>query len=1165
MISTELRHPVISLLVVGVLGLASALPVAATSASNPPKTVAKQVGFKSTKIPLAFQQNVGQTSSRVKFVSSGPQNTVFLSPDGVVVTLAPVSPAPLAATKTNPSEAARALAGKQPNPESVLRMNLVGANSTAVMVGSGPLPGATNYLFGRNPKHWLTNVSSYTRVTEAAAYPGIDLSFYGNGPDLEYDFALAPGADPAAIVMAFTADSATILPDGNVQLMVGGRALIQRRPVAYQPTATGSAPVAARYIAKGANRFGFAVGSYDPATPIVIDPVLSYSTYLGGSGQDDAYGIAVDSAGNAYVAGTTNSMDYPSSTPWPGSSAGHFHAFVSKLNAAGNALVYSTYLGGRVDDEALAIAVDNGGNAYVTGATTSSDFPTANAVQPSFGGGVDGFVAELNSSGSALVYSTYLGGSATDIGYGIAVGPSGSASVTGVTNSSNFPIVAAMRATEAGGMDAFVTKLAPGGRSIAYSTYLGGSGDDGGARIALDSAGNTYVVGSTSSPNFPTVNAFQATYGTNVDAFVAKLNSAGSSLIYSTFLGGSGYDTAVGLAIDGTGSAYVSGYTSSTDFPTFNPAEWANSGGGDAFVAKLTPAGNGVVYSTYLGGASIDLSYGVGVDALGDAFVGGVTGSTNFPIASPVQGVNGGGSDAFLTELDPSGGIRFSTYLGGSADDGALALAVDTSGNAYLTGFTRSTNFPTASAYQVSSRGSDDVFVAKFPPAAPAAHEWTTSFAANDHTGYNPTPSSLTTASASSSKLKWTVHTPGQLTGEPVGANGLIYFGSWDGYERAVDKTGHVVWSTYVGVTFNDPPPPGCLGGGGGPTGTPTAVTIWNASLLYVSGGDSNLYAIDALTGAIDWHTRLGPTPQSFLWSSPTVYNGSVYVGLGSLQECPAVQGKVFQLSTVTGAVQHVFNTTPDGCTGAPVLTTGAVDPADGSIYFAAGNSPGTCSSPYQYTASILKFRASDLTLLDHWQMPAAEQTISDPDFGASPMLFDATIAGVQHPMLGLVNKTGVYYAFDRSALSAGPLWRATIAVGNNCPVCGPGAAIATSAFDGNSVYVGGTATTINGVSCAGSLRALDPSSGAFRWERCLNYPILASISAAPGLVVAAWGPDLTIFAADTGSTLFVYHDPNPSPTPTLGTTANFWGGAAISEGVIYQGNIDGNLFAVSP
>jgi len=1163
-ISTERRHRFIALLVVGFLGLVPAVPAAAAGATTS-RATAKPVANRSSTLPMAFQQNVGQTDGRVKFVASGPDNSVFLSPNEVVLTLAQPSSARPASTPLNSAKIARDLKVGQSRSQSALRLTLAGANRAAVMAGSSSVGGATNYLFGRNPRHWLTNVQNYARVTEASAYPGIDVAFYGTGPDLEYDFTVAANANPSAIAMAFSAESAIIQPDGSLELTVGGHPLIQRRPVAYQMTANGKRPVAAHYVPKGKNAFGFALGSYDPRVAVVIDPVLSYSTYLGGSGQDDAYGLAVDSAGNAYVVGATNSLDYPSSTPWPGSSAGHFHAFISKLNAAGNALVYSTYLGGRVDEEGLAVAVDTAGNAYVAGATTSSDFPTVNASQTAFGGGVDGFVAELNAAGSGLVYSTYLGGSGTDIAYGITVAPSGSASVTGVTNSTNFPTVAALQPTAGGGMDAFVTRLAPGGRTLTYSTYLGGSGDDGGARIAMDSSGSSYIVGSTSSPNFPTVNALQVNYGTNVDAFVAKLNPAGSALVYSTYLGGSGYDTAIGLAVDGSGAAYVSGYTSSSDFPTFNPAEWANSGGGDAFLSKLNPAGSRLLYSTYLGGSGIDLGYGVGVDAMGDAFVGGVTGSNNFPIASPLQSVSGGGSDAFLTEFDPSGGIRASTYLGGSADDGALAVAVDPSGNTYLAGFTRSANFPTASAYQVSSRGSDDAFVAKIPPVPIAAREWTTSFAANDHTGYNPTPSSLSAASASSAKLKWSTHTPGQLTGEPVGANGLIYFGSWDGYERAVDKAGRTVWATYVGVTFNNPPPPGCLGGGGGPTGTPTAVTIWNASLLYVSGGDSNLYAIDALTGAVEWHTRLGPTPQSFLWSSPTVYNGSVYVGLGSLQECPAVQGKIFQLSVVTGAVQHVFNTVPDGCTGAPALTTAAVDPLDGSIYFAAGNSPGTCTSPSQYTASVLKFRASDLTLIDHWQMPVAEQTISDPDFGASPMLFNANIGGVQHPMLGLVNKTGVYYAFDRTSLSSGPLWRATIAVGNNCPVCGPGAAIATSAFDGNSIYVGGTATTINGVSCAGSLRALDPASGAFRWERCLAYPVLASISAVPGLVIAASGPDLTIFAADTGATLFLYHDPNPSPTPTIGTTANFWGGAAISEGVIYQGNIDGNLFAVSP
>jgi hypothetical protein len=395
---------------------------------------------------------------------------------------------------------------------------------------------------------------------------------------------------------------------------------------------------------------------------------------------------------------------------------------VFKLNAAGNALVYSTYLGGSADDGGNGIAVDGAGNAYVTGTTVSTDFPTANPLQATCAGISDAFVTKLNAAGNALVYSTYLGGSRYDVGNGIAVDGAGNAYVTGFTDSTNFPTANALQATFGGGVngeDAFVAKLNATGHALVYSTYLGGSDDEGNG-IAVDGSGNAYITGRTLLSTFPTANSLQATFGGGfADAFVSKLNAAGNALVYSTFLGGSGDEAGKGIAVDGAGNAYVTGFTSSTDFPTTNPLQ-ATSGGGvygeDAFVAKLNATGNALVYSTYLGGSGDDFGDGIAVDGAGNAYVTGSTDSTDFPTANPLQATCAGVSDAFVTKLNAAGNaLVYSTYLGGSDGDGGDGIAVDGAGNAYVTGFTSSTDFPTANPLQATYAGVSDVFVTKVP------------------------------------------------------------------------------------------------------------------------------------------------------------------------------------------------------------------------------------------------------------------------------------------------------------------------------------------------------------------------------------------------------------------------------------------------------------------
>jgi hypothetical protein len=498
--------------------------------------------------------------------------------------------------------------------------------------------------------------------------------------------------------------------------------------VVYQEVAGVKQEVAGRYVMKGKRQVGFRVAAYDPSRPLIIDPVLVYSTYLGGSGMEVGRDIAVDGAGTAYVTGETYFGDFPTTAGAVQTTyAGEFDAFVTKLDATGSGLVYSTYLGGSDSDFAVRIAVDGAGSAYVTGFTRSTDFPTtAGTAQTTHAGEFDAFVSKLDSTGSGLVYSTYLGGSDTDVGFGVAVDGAGSAYVMGYTASTDFPtITGAAQITSAGGsFDAFVSKLDSTGSGLVYSTYLGGSDTDVGRGIAVDGAGSAYVAGYTASTNFPTTaEAAQTTHGGVFDAFVTKLDATGSALVYSTFLGGNGSDGGLDMALDDVGSAYVTGETHFGDFPTTAGAvQTTRAGEFDAFVTKLDATGSGLVYSTYLGGSDTDVGRGIAVDGVGSAYVAGYTRSTDFPTtAEAVQTTHGGGVyDAFVTKLDATGsGLVYSTYLGGSDYDAGEGIAVGT-GSAYLTGDTNSTNFPTtARATQTTYAGSGDAFVAKLEFVVP--------------------------------------------------------------------------------------------------------------------------------------------------------------------------------------------------------------------------------------------------------------------------------------------------------------------------------------------------------------------------------------------------------------------------------------------------------------
>ncbi len=677
----------------------------------------RSVGAHLALLPLRFEPNRGQLDPRASFVARAPGYDLFLADDGVTLAFR---------RKTDGEEASA----------EVLRMRVVGGRSVRP-VGSDRLPGSTNYFIGQDPSKWRAGVEGYARVQYRGVLPGVDVVYYGTGArHLEYDVTLAPGADPSGVVLRFgEAQRLEIDEKGAATFRLpGGREITQPAPVAYQLDAAGKREsVGVRYVRRDGG-LGFSVDKFDASRTLVIDPTLTFSTYIGGLAADGAYGVAFGPNGEAFIAGTTASTNFPvAGAPQGAFGGGHYDVFVTKLNAAGSAIVYSTYLGGSGDDFTNGLAVDSAGEAFVVGATSSTNFPTVAALRGTYAGGAfDAFVTKLNPAGSAIAYSTYVGGSANDQAEAIAVDGAGEAFVTGFTFSTNFPTQSPLQAANlASGGTAFVAKLNAAGSAFVYSTYLGGSVEDNANGIAIDSAGEAFVAGSTSSSNFPTSGAVQGAYRGAGDAFVAKVSSGGSALLYSTFLGGGGADSANGIAVDTAGDALVVGNTASTDFPTAVPLQGVLRGSQDAFVTKLNSAGTALAYSTYLGGSDADYGNGIGVDATGEAFVAGFTFSVDFPTASAFQGANAGKQDAFVTNLNATGtSLLYSTYLGGGDNEQAYRIAVDAIGEALVVGETASTNFPMAQAMQGTEAGGDDAFVTRLsrassaPAAAPALGHW---------------------------------------------------------------------------------------------------------------------------------------------------------------------------------------------------------------------------------------------------------------------------------------------------------------------------------------------------------------------------------------------------------------------------------------------------------
>lgn len=703
------------------------------------------------RLPLSFEPNVGQTSreSGTRYLSRGSGYSIFLTGSGATLAL------------RHPRVNRR-----RSNIPAVLRMQLVNGNSSAPMTALDQQPGKSNYFIGNDPSKWLTNVSHYGEVAARGVYPGVDLIYHGNQAQLEYDFEVAPGANPRIIRLALEGSQSThVNARGDLVVGVEGGEVLFRAPVAYQETSSGRHIVPSSYaLRKG--QIGFRVAKYDTRRPLVIDPTLAYSTYLGGSSIDGANAIAVAPDNTAFVAGETFSSDFPPVHPVEGFIGGE-DAFVAKISTDGSTLLYSTYLGGSVYTYATAIAVDTFGDAYVAGATDSPDFPATPLVFDTLCGSdgkcggsynlngltvFNGFVTELNSAGSGLSYSSFIGGYQETEANAIFVDSAHNAYITGeigppIVPQQNgpayyFPVDHGFQAANGGAADAFVLKVDATASDALYSSYLGGEDEDIGYGIAADSNANAYVTGLTYStpsdtPPFPiTAGALQSAYGGAGDAFLVKVDTTGSgaaSLVYSSYLGGSGLDQAKGIAVDGSGDAYITGTITSTAstlgftvpagaYQSDCALDSLSQCEGDVFVAKMNAALSGaasMLYFSYLGGAGADGGYAIALDPSDNVYLTGSTVSSNFPVTSGVfqTQYGGGDADAFVAKMTLAGkgtsDLDYSSYLGGTNTDTGDGIAVDIDGSAYVAGQTCSVDFPIANALQSAPNGNCDAFVTK--------------------------------------------------------------------------------------------------------------------------------------------------------------------------------------------------------------------------------------------------------------------------------------------------------------------------------------------------------------------------------------------------------------------------------------------------------------------
>lgn len=761
------RRLTIVLLATLLLASASAMLRVARTSGEPRDTKTAsvtgwQAGTQATSVgasPLFFEPNQGQTDPRVKFMARGSGYGLFLTADQAVLKLG---------SSTN-------------GAGSAVAMRLEGANTAANLRGTDTLPGKSNYLIGNDPKSWRTGISQFAQVEYDEIYPGVDLVYYGNQGALEYDFRVAPGADASRIAMSFEGAESIKLSQVSVELKTAAGDVRFEAPRVYQKFGDEERPVEGHFVQLAGNRVGFEVGDYDRSRTLVIDPVLSYSTYLGGTGDELGTKIAVDSGLNFYVAGTTTSTDFPvtAGVKQPALAPPN-DAFIAKFDPSGSTLLFATYLGGTGTETVAGIGVDGGFNVYIGGTTTSPNYPPSpNAFQSlPKAPGTHAYVSQLNATGTTLLYSSYLSGSGTDVATGFAIDNRGNAYLTGTTTSStDFPVTSGsfpwpLPTNPA--IQFFVAKVnttSSGNSSLAYSSYFGGAkpanGQAIGGGIAVDTSGNIYFTGTTNFQflgsvsdtgvvsrdidDFPILNATQPCLDKPVsvpppnppqaceagkiklDAFIAKITpptgSTGPQLVYSTYLGGTEDDEGVAIAVDSASNAYVTGTTASADLSTSIPSPTAAfqktlGGKNDAFIAKIGATKSTTLfifplnYLTFLGGSEEESGLAIVADTVQGVRVTGSTASANFPKVNPIQNALAGGTDAFVARIDTTAATatsagQWATFLGGSGNDLGTGVAVDANNQTYVAGQTASGDFPTKNPFQAGLKGTSDAFITK--------------------------------------------------------------------------------------------------------------------------------------------------------------------------------------------------------------------------------------------------------------------------------------------------------------------------------------------------------------------------------------------------------------------------------------------------------------------
>jgi hypothetical protein len=698
------------------------------------------------KLPFTFEANQGQAGAQAKFIAHGKGYSAFLTTGGMILSLRPskavlAQPMAQAVPTTSPYQPLK----------TTLQFNLLGAAQNPIVLGEDQRPGRVNYFFGKDPKHWHTKVPTYAKVRYKNIYPGIDLIYYGNHQRLEYDFEVSAGGDPNRIRFEIKgADQLQLDSNGDLILKISGDELRFQSPIVYQESQGQRVDVDGRYVMTDSTHVGFRVAQFDSSKPLVIDPVLVYSTYLGGRGGEYPTGMAVDSGGSIYVGGYTDSIDFPLTTLSPGDS----HVFVAKLDATGSNLIYTDYLGGSSDDNAYALTLDGTNNVYISGSTASSDFPMVSAFQGSYPGAPSAFLTKISPDGSSLLYSTYFGGNGYGVSVGLAVDGSGNMLIAGYTTSTNLPVANAYQATvsaNAGGVFGvygFLTKFSPDGSSLAYSTYFGGSSNVEGvcqgspcwieplsyiAGMAMDSSGSAYVAGNTTTSDFPVTSGAYLTTDSIPEngqvGFVGKFDSSGS-LQYSTyFYDSSGLPGSIdAIAADESGSAYITGQAiSDVTFPITSTSICDPSVSGEgcsfAFVTKFDPTGATLLYSTFLGLNNYAQPAALKIDSNKDAYVVASTCNPSLSLVNPIEPWTNPDDfvcwEALVVEIDPTATSQlWSTYLGGSLDSYGLGLTLDSNGNVFVLGRTGAADFPTTqTAFQNQyGGGALDAFVLKIGP-----------------------------------------------------------------------------------------------------------------------------------------------------------------------------------------------------------------------------------------------------------------------------------------------------------------------------------------------------------------------------------------------------------------------------------------------------------------